>query len=134
MRYLMVCVLACLASADPDKTVKLSDFDGKKAQEAKVRVIKEEMTVKKGDSFSVRLESNPSTGFGWRVLGPEYGPLELKKAHFEKGDNKPGAPGVQVFELTARKENQQIVLVFNYGRPFEGLGPQCYELKVKVGE
>jgi predicted secreted protein len=133
MRFLTACLLTCILAADADKTIKLTDFEGKKVQEVKVKVIKEEMTVKKGESFSVKLESNPSTGYSWRVLGPEYGPLELKKATFEKGD-KPGAPGVQIFEFTAKKENQQVVLVFNYGRPFEGLGPQCYELKVKVSE
>ena len=102
--------------------------------DAKVKVLKEERAAKKGESFSVRLESTPGTGYSWRVLGPEYGPLELKKASFEKGGDKPGAPGVQVFEFTAKTGNQQVVLVFNYGRPFEGIGTSTYELRVKVAE
>lgn len=130
MRLVTLCLFGSLLAADPEKTVKLGDFQDKKASE--VKIIKEERTVKKGESFTVRLESNPGTGYSWRVLGPEYGPLELKKASFEKGGDKPGAPGVQLFQFTAAKENQQIVLVFNYGRPFEGLGPNCYELRVKV--
>src|SRR4051812_27756655 len=122
MHLLSACALAYLVAAAPDKVVKLSEFEGKKAQEVKVKVIKEEITVKSGEAFAVKLESNPTTGFSWRTLGPNYGPLELKRSHFEKASaaGKPGAPGVQVFEFVAKEKNQQIVLVFNYGRPFEG--------------
>ncbi len=136
MHLLTACALAYLVAADPDKVIQLNQFEVKKTEEMKVKVIKEEITVKSGEAFAVKLESNPTTGFSWRTLGPNYGPLELKRSQFEKAvpGGKPGAPGVQVFEFVARQKNQQIVLVFNYGRPFEGLGPQCYELKVKVAD
>src|SRR5690349_17944872 len=112
MRSLTVCMLMALVAAAPEKVIKLSDFDGSKAHEAKVKVIKDEMTVKSGEPFSVRLESNPSTGFSWKVLGPHYGPLELVRTHSEKPkESRPGAPGTQVFEFRAKEKNQQVVLV-----------------------
>jgi inhibitor of cysteine peptidase len=135
MSYTAVWVLTCVFAADADKTVKLTDFRGDTAKEKTVKVIKEEVTVKSGDTFKVRLESNPSTGYSWRVMGPEYGPLKLTSSSYKKpGAGAVGAPGTQVFEFTAEKAGQQIVLIFNYGRPFEGLGDSTYELKVKVGE
>lgn len=132
MRLILLSTLGCLLAADGDKTIKMAHFE--KAHEVKIKVFKEERAVKKGESFTVRLESNPTTGYSWGVVGPDYGPLELKKASFEKGGDKPGAPGVQVFEFTAKTANQQVVLVFNYGRPFEGIGTSTYELRVKVAE
>jgi inhibitor of cysteine peptidase len=135
MSYTALCILAGLVSADTDKLVKMRDFSGEAAKDQAVRVIKDEVTVKKGDAITVRLESNPTTGFSWRVLGPEYGPLKLKSSTFAKPRaGAVGAAGTQVFEFTADKGGQQIVLVFNYGRPFEGLGTSTYELKVKVEE
>jgi predicted secreted protein len=135
MRSLAVCVLMALVAAAPEKVIKMSDFDGKKTHEAKVKVLKEEMTVKPGETFTVKLESTPSTGFSWKVLGPHYGPLELVRTHAEKPkESRAGAPGAQVFEFRAKEKNQQVVLVFNYGRSFEGLGTSVYELRVKVSE
>jgi hypothetical protein len=48
--------------------------------------------------------------------------------------SRAGAPETQIFEFRAKEKNQQVVLVFNYGRPFEGLGTSVYELRVKVSE
>ena len=63
MRSLVVCLPACFVSASPDKVIKESDFETDKAKPVKVKVIKDQLTVKKGEVFSVRLEANPSTGF-----------------------------------------------------------------------
>ncbi len=118
-----------------DKTITLNDFAGDKPTEARVKVLKEEVTVKAGAPVVVRLESNPSTGYRWGVVGPEYGPLDLEKARYEPpAQSRPGAAGVQVFEFTAARKNQRIILVFLYGRPFEGLGDMCYQLRVNVEE
>jgi inhibitor of cysteine peptidase len=133
--YLAVTMLAAVVAASPNKTVKMSDFRGDNATETKVKVLKDEITVKPGDTFSVKLEANPTTGYTWKVLGPGYGPLELKKDKYEpRGGKGAGGGGTHVFEFTAKEKNQQIVLVFIYGRSFEGLGPNCYQLRVKVEE
>jgi predicted secreted protein len=135
MRYLVAGLLSCCIAAVPDKTVKQSQFTGKNVKEEKVKVLKEQLTVKKGDAFSIKLESNRSTGYSWQLLGPNYGPVELKKSHYQEPDAKlRGAPGTDIFEFKATKPNEQVVLIFNYYRPFEGLGKECYELKVKVEE
>ncbi len=96
-----------------------------------------QVTLKAGETLTVKLVSNPTTGYMWHVLGPKYGPLELKKDDFEaRRTDLAGAPGTQIFEFVAPKtaKNQGVLLVFNYGRSFEGLGTQSYELRVKVTE
>ena len=131
-----LCWVALTLAAEPEKTVAMRDFAGAGVQAVPVKVLKDDIAVKEGSTLTVNLESNPSTGYGWKVLGPDYGPLQLKKASYVRpmAAGRVGAAGTQVFEFTARTKNQQVVLVFVYGRPFEGLGEQCYQLRVKVEE
>ena len=132
-----LCLTACLVGAMGDQQVTDRDFATKKDPEAAVSTKTGEVTLKGGETLTVKLESNPTTGYSWQVLGPKYGPLKLEKESFEPGrSNTPGSPGTQVFEFVAPKtgKNEGVVLVFNYRRPFEGLGARCYELRVKVTE
>ena len=137
MFRLTMCLTACLVGAIGDQQVTDRDFAIKKDGETTVSTKTAQVTLKGGETLTVKLESNPTTGYSWQVLGPKYSPLELKKESFESGkSDAPGAAGTQVFEFVAPKtgKNEGVVLVFNYRRPFEGLGSRGYELRVKVSE
>lgn len=134
MRALIFSLLAVVLAGNPEKTITESDFKADKDQ-----ILKGEVTVKVGETIKVNLGSNPSTGFRWQILGPDYGPLALKKTgYIQRTDNgnppPPGSGGTQSFEFEAKMAGQQVVLVFNYRRPFEGLSNRTVELRVRVEE
>jgi predicted secreted protein len=80
-----------------------------------------EIEVASGDSFEVRLESSPSTGFAWDVDAMSSpGLVELRSKSFEEpvdGDVV-GAPGTDVFVFEATGEGAGI-LRLAYVRSFD---------------
>lgn len=138
----MFCAIFLLSSiaAAADVHVKMDAFSGKTAKEIKLKVVSSELKVKNGETFKVSLESNPSTGYSWRMLS-DTGPVELattpNTVPARPADATPpivGAPGEQVFVFKATTAGQQVMLVFTYGRAWEGIGDQCYQVKVEVVE
>ncbi len=79
-----------------------------------------EISVATGESFEVRLESNPSTGYEWQVdLATLEGLIEVGSTTFEEPDTDlVGAAGTQVFEFEATGSGAGI-LRFEYLRPFD---------------
>ncbi|MGD8398041.1 MAG: protease inhibitor I42 family protein [Anaerolineae bacterium] len=57
--------------------------------------------ISEGETFAVTLPANPTTGYIWH-LDTESRHLEVEEEHFDAG-GAPGAAGVQVFVLRARK-------------------------------
>lgn len=72
-----------------------------------------------GSVYELRLESNPSTGYGWSLVFDE--PLEVT-SDFETKSDLCGAPGTQVIKVTS-KETGQFVLTAEYKRPWENCDP-----------
>jgi inhibitor of cysteine peptidase len=92
-----------------------------------------QITLNMGQTLSIRLEGNPSTGFGWEVL--EINEAVLRQAgdiDFEAESDLPGSPGIQVlhFEPVASGETD---LELVYRRPWESEDPvETYLLRVIV--
>lgn len=85
-----------------------------------------------GDGFTVRLESNPSTGFAW-VVGqqPDTKVVELNGSVFAGGGSKPGTPGHQLFMFKSVGEGSTKV-VLDYERPWEKDTPPAKTYTVDV--
>ena len=77
-----------------------------------------EMTVTEvGKTFTISLESNPTTGYSWQAeFDPEY--LELVNTGFVTDSSLIGAGGVESFEFLALKQGQVEVTMI-YKRPWE---------------
>jgi inhibitor of cysteine peptidase len=76
-------------------------------------------TVALRKEFSITLESNPTTGFSWRVASHDRQYLQLLRHRFEKPDPpRPGAPGRQRFDFLPLKSGTTTI-TFHYQRPFE---------------
>ncbi len=75
--------------------------------------------VPAGSVYELRLEANPSTGYGWTLAFDE--PLEVT-SDFETQSDLCGAPGTQVIKVTCR-ESGQFVLTAEYKRPWENCDP-----------
>jgi inhibitor of cysteine peptidase len=69
--------------------------------------------------FSAALPSNPSTGFGWRVVSYDREFLQLLRHRYLKAEQpRPGAGGQELFDFLPLKTGTTTI-VFHYQRPFE---------------
>jgi len=70
-----------------------------------------------GDTFTISLPSNPTTGYSWELdFDPDY--LELVSDDFVITSNLFGAPGIQSFELKAINQGRT-ELTMIYKRSWE---------------
>ena len=78
-----------------------------------------EGAVKRGESVSLVLESNPSTGYSWDVSQLDAAVLQTAGApQFQQKANMPGAPAKQTIKLNAAQDGAAS-LALVYRRPFE---------------
>lgn len=75
-----------------------------------------------GDSFDVSLESNPTTGYSWKL---DFDTLTLEKileeyiAHPTPSPDWCGGGGITKFKFKALKCSQTTTVEFSYRRPWE---------------
>jgi len=88
-------------------------------------------------TFTVTLESNPSTGYAWKAAVPAGGPVSLVSSEtLRGGKNAPGivgAPTMQVFKFKSSGSQKPATLTFNYLRPWEKDVPpaETYSLAIQ---
>jgi predicted secreted protein len=81
-----------------------------------------------GDRFEIPLQSNPTTGFRWRLTDtPDEGVLKPLGTHYEAtghppGGEPPGSEGTEVFAFEAVGSGEA-ALSFGYARPWKGDAP-----------
>ncbi len=80
-----------------------------------------------GETFTISLKSNPTTGFSWQ---PEFDSefLKLVGKDFRSDSTLPGSPGVEFFEFEAIKQGEVKVKMI-YKRPWE---PRSLEEQVAL--
>ncbi len=88
--------------------------------------------LKAGETFELRLKSNPSTGYMWYIQ-PKSTPL-LKLVH--ESQTEPTKPGVgrpifQVFTFEARRAGEGVLLL-HYVRSWEKPIPDEEQFKLRV--
>ncbi len=78
------------------------------------------VTVTVGRTLTLRLPSNPSTGYRWVAVEPTPPGLHLKEpAHYVPGTtNLIGAPGTEIWRYSVGQSGEGC-LQFDYRRPFE---------------
>ncbi len=98
-------------------------------------VDKNSLTAEKGATLTIRLEGNPSTGYGWEAS--EISPnLTLIEKRFEDTRTDPqlvGAPGIFVFTFKALEVGMGSVRL-DYLRPWEKTAPiksETYRIRVR---
>jgi predicted secreted protein len=92
-----------------------------------------------GELFTVSMEANPSTGYGWSVEVPPGGPVSLISQDMrqqEQAAGRVGAPEVQTFCFKAGTASQKARLRFVYRRPWEKSQPPAstFEVAVEIGK
>jgi len=77
------------------------------------------INTKKGESFLVVLDSNPTTGYSWEVsVDSEYVQLDDKSFDSESSEGMVGVGGYETFNFTAL-ESGETEITFSYLRPWE---------------
>lgn len=89
--------------------------------------------IEVGDTFTVSLPANPSTGFTWTVNPFDANVVEqVGEAEFEPESDLVGAPGVYSIQFEGRAAGT-VELVFDYERTFEDAEPEdTFQLTVTV--
>ncbi|MCX5922384.1 MAG: protease inhibitor I42 family protein [Candidatus Dependentiae bacterium] len=97
----------------------------------------ETMQVTPGQEFEITLDSNPSTGYGWRAKISDDSLLqELDKTYKTtvQAAQTPGAGGKDVFTFKALK-NGTASITISYSRPWEGVEPaKVREYTITIGD
>jgi len=112
-----VCLFACSAALEQVSSLEIS-FDDFQI----TKNITKELEVRVGDTFTVSLFSNPTTGFKWPDLGKIADETILKQVdhEYEAPDSDiPGAGGKEHWTFEALKEGKTTISM-EYNQPWEG--------------
>jgi predicted secreted protein len=89
------------------------------------------VTVQKGSTLVIQLDSNASTGYQWFPVQNFNNVLRLVKTQYKAGDKRPGASGTQIFTFQV-VGNGTLWLRFLYQRSFEpsARGDKTWEVRL----
>lgn len=124
-KLILICALTvislCLFACAPEVSVDVSCADFYEFQH-----VSKEVEVAVGDSFTVTLCSNPSTGLRWAELAEISDQTVVEQVDHKyvappekRGPPPPGTPGEEVWTFKALKEGKS-TLSMEYGQPWEG--------------
>jgi inhibitor of cysteine peptidase len=86
--------------------------------------------VKIGEEFTIKLESNPTTGYKWQPIFDDS-VLTLISTDFISISNRPGASGMQRFNFKALKANRtSIKMVYKRGWEKEHIKEKEFSVNV----
>ncbi len=91
------------------------------------------LTIRKGQTLVISLESNPTTGYSWQPVFDAQHLEQVGEAEFDPGSDLVGAGGVETFRFKAL-EPGTTTLTLNYLRPWEADAPpeEVFELAITV--
>jgi predicted secreted protein len=114
-------------STSDDSLILDNDLGGTKSPAFNVP---KSLTSEVGKTFTVSLESNPTTGYSWTAeVDSEF--LKVADDTYKSDSNLIGAGGVQTFEFEALKTGQTKITV-KYMRPWENEAINKYEITVTI--
>lgn len=124
---IILLVLTACSSSPARPSIEVSHEEFLDVQDTISRLVSKEIEVEAGDSFTITLWSNQTTGFSWSELTfhGEDNIVELINHEYvtpPQDDNEPqivGASGNEVWTLKALKEGA-IDLSTEYSQPWEG--------------
>ncbi len=133
LALLMLLLSGMPATAAPD--MELSFDDVRAAQEADYHA-SASLFVRPGHVFTLALEANPTTGYSWQAEGA--GDVACVESEFispappkEGAPRLSGAPGRQLFTITALKEGKASIRLL-YCRPWEKGKKPLYTITVEL--
>jgi inhibitor of cysteine peptidase len=91
------------------------------------------LEAKVGDTFTIPLEANHTTGYSWRLAQPLDPAIlkQLSEKYDEDNSGRMGAGGVETWTFQAMAKGVT-TLVFEYARPFDKNVPPAKTSKFKI--
>lgn len=125
-------VVVALVAAGALAAVALSDDDAATPQSFTAADSGASITLAPGESFTVVLTGNPTTGYAWEVADLDTAVLAGDEPAYEVGSDLMGAGGTYTWTFTAVAAGEtQLELV--YHRPWEQVDPlETFTLEVVV--
>lgn len=112
MGALTLLLMACGTQTTEPKTVKVTEDDDNSSLDLRVT-----------DVLEVTLESNPTTGYQWEMIGDvSYYLRQLGKVEYEPRGNSMGSGGSNILRFEAIRTGK-MKLEFVYRQPFNKEGP-----------
>jgi inhibitor of cysteine peptidase len=118
--------IGCSSASGPSTIeLTLDDFS------AQSHIVKD-VTLNPQDTLTVKLGTNPSTGYSWAdaVIGNASIIEQTSRDYVAPTTTLTGAPGTDVWVFTAKSAGATTIS-FNYSRPWE-TGPATYTLTINV--
>ncbi len=110
--FLVVCVAALFLACSPSS----QDTYRKDSQAHSQRNIiltdpAKPIEVKKGETFSIHLASNPTTGFKWQLAGPIDGSILIEAGHeyLRPASMLVGAGGKEIWKFRAAGKGKTVI-------------------------
>ena len=117
MIAISLCLVACSGTLERVSSIDIS-FDDFQINHH----ITKQLEVGVGDTFTVSLASNPTTGFKWPDFGKIADETILKQVGHEyepPESDVPGAAGTELWTFQALKKGQTTIAM-EYSQPWEG--------------
>jgi inhibitor of cysteine peptidase len=116
----MVLTAAALSACNPGAQTLTESDDGKT------------VTLNKGETLVVKLDGNPTTGYGWQLADFDQSVLKSAGDPDYKSDSlMTGSGGRYTYKFTAQ-DSGEVVLKFSYLRPWETDTPPYKTFTVTV--
>lgn len=95
---------------------------------------KDSLNIREGQRFSLKLPSNPTTGYSWAIESIDYNFVEVKGSDFiPPRSGLMGAGGQEVWMFKAVKKGNTLIKM-KYARPWEKKNPpgsiKVYKIKI----
>lgn len=124
LSVLSILFIILLAISGCDKDIELTDKDNG-----------EEISIENGDTFTVTLESNPTTGFGWENVTTGEHVVQVGESTYKQSRScqGTGCGGEETFTFKGVSDGKTVVTLA-YSRPWESVPPEkTFEVTVTVG-
>lgn len=129
----LVFLSGCTASAAAKTPIGVACDEFQK--QAGSAAVTRQATIGVGESLTVTLCSNPSTGFAWEAASIDDGTVlqQVEQKYIEPSANTVGTAGQEAWTFKALKKGQTTVSM-KYSRPWEGgeKGVWNFTLQVEV--
>jgi predicted secreted protein len=108
-------------ASKPSITINMTQADNSKT-----------IHVKNGETFDLRLQENPSTGFQWSVSPEQAGIVKLTQSGYEaNAPQRTGSGGHRLFTFLALKPGKTNLYLHLF-RPWEGERSSVKDCKLQV--
>jgi inhibitor of cysteine peptidase len=119
--FIILALLLIIKGCALSKPITLTEKDNGKT-----------ITLKQGETFLIKLPSNPTTGYDWYIKTKPENIEQSGATDYIQGNKKiMGAPGLTVFKFKAGQKGTG-TLVLIYMRKWEGILPSSKKFSINI--